>query len=297
MTGNLRFYEFDRFDPFCWGVANAPEGAGEDAVGDDGYLRFGNLSVDMSFSLGDPQNTTVFRLNDGALSFDLANSVARPNALVRRFPVRLANLIATPDPKLASPPQGAGSAAAATPESMGFVSVSAPIDQGLLTQPWYGLNYTIDLGTLGALAGSASIALSVLAAWSPGPAGSVPSVYVGVKLPGTREAFGVSLPLQGILKLGFRSIEFLVDNEVGKPRTYTLRLRDFALRLLGLSFPPGHNDIVLFGNPDQSAADKVGWYAAYSKEDESSPSNLQAPRNPRRAIARARALPRPGDAA
>ena len=53
---------------------------------------------------------------------------------------------------------------------------------------------------------------------------------------------------------------------LGAPRTYTLRLRDFALRLLGLSFPSGHNDIVLFGNPDQGSTDKVGWYAAYSRE-------------------------------
>ncbi len=281
MTGNLRFYEPPLFDPFCWGP---------DESGADGYLRFGNLSVDMQFALGDPVNTTVFRLNDGALSFDLANSVARPNSLARRFPVRLANLITTPDPRLAQPSDTDPSGTPSTPESMGFVSVTAPIDQGALTQPWYGLNYTIDLGTLGALAGSASIALSVVSAWSPGPAGSVPAVYVGVKLPGTREAFGVSLPLQGILKLGFRSIEFLVDNVDGQPRTYTLRLRDFALRLLGLSFPPGHNDIVLFGNPDQSSGDKVGWYAAYSQD--SKPAGNHTPAT-RAAVTRARALARP----
>ncbi|QDX26144.1 hemagglutinin protein [Sphingomonas suaedae] len=257
MAGNLRFYEPPLFDPFCWG---------EGADGIDGYLRFGNLSIDMAFELGDPVNTTVFRLNDGALSFDLSNSVARPDSLARRFPVRLTNLITTPDPRLAQPIDTDPGGAALMPQDMGFISVTAPIDQGLLSAPWYGLNYTIDLGTLGALAGSASIALSVLAAWSPGPGGQEPNVYVGVKLPGTREAFGVNLPLQGILKLGFRSIEFLVDNTDGEPRTYTLRLRDFALRLLGLSFPPGHNDIVLFGNPDQGSTDKVGWYAAYSQE-------------------------------
>lgn len=280
MSGNLRFYEPPRFDPFCWGP---------DDSGADGYLRFGNLSIDMQFDLGDPANTTVFRLNDGALSFDLANSVARPNSLARRFPVRLARLVTTPDPRLTAPGDAAPSDVPLTPDAMGFVSVTAPIDQGTLTQPWYGLDYTIDLGTLGALAGSASIALSVLAAWSAGPGGSEPAVYVGVKLPGTREALGVSLPLQGILKLGFRSIEFLVD-DASQGRTYTLRLRDFALRLLGLSFPPGHNDIVLFGNPDQTSGDKVGWYAAYSADTAAGGSR---PAAARAAVARARRLARP----
>jgi hypothetical protein len=43
-------------------------------------------------------------------------------------------------------------------------------------------------------------------------------------------------------------------------------MRDFALRLLGLAFPPGHNDVILFGNPDQSGSSKVGWYMAYASD-------------------------------
>ena len=45
-------------------------------------------------------------------------------------------------------------------------------------------------------------------------------------------------------------------------------MRDFALRLLGLAFPPGHNDVVLFGNPDQSGSSKVGWYLAYASDED-----------------------------
>jgi hypothetical protein len=264
ITGNLRFYEPENFDPFCWGPT----------ADTDGYLRFGNLAVGMTFSLGDPAGTTAFVLQDGNLSFDLANSVARPDALVSRFPVRLARLIATPDPKLAAPgPTPPVPVEPQTPSDMGFVSVSVPLDQSLMAQPWYGLSYMIDLGTLGALAGSTGISLEVLAAWTPAATGDAPAIYFGVKLPGTKDAFGVSLPLQGIIKLGFRSIEFMVDNEEGQPRTYTLRLRDFALRLLSLSFPPGHNDIYLFGNPNQTAGTKVGWYAAYAAEGDKKKSN------------------------
>lgn len=252
LAGNLRFYEPAGFDPFCWGV---------DAAGTDGYLRFGGLGVGMTFALGDPAGTIRFTLKDGNLSFDPANSAPRPESLVRRFPIRLNGLIAMPDPALAPgqppPPQ--------TPADLGYVSVTAPIDQSVLTQPWYGLDYTVDLGSLGALAGSKALALQILVAWSQGAEGAGPMVYLGVRLPGAKGVLGVNLPLQGVVTMGFRAVEFLVDNPAENgPRSYTVRLRDFALRLLGLAFPPGHNDVVLFGNPDQSGASKVGWYLAYA---------------------------------
>ncbi|HWL35345.1 MAG TPA: hypothetical protein VNQ77_04060 [Frankiaceae bacterium] len=252
LSGNLRFYEPAGFDPFCWG----PPLAG----GHDSYLRFGNLAIGMTFALGDPANTTVFTLKDGNLSFDQANSVARPGSLVARFPIRLSGLVATADPVLspAAPPQ--------TPADLGYVGVTAPLEQSALSQPWYGLDYTIDLGTLGALAGSKALAVQVLVAWSPGKDGGDPSVAMGVKLPGAKDVLGVSLPLQGVVKMGFKGIEFLVDDTPGVERSYTVRMRDFALRLLGLAFPPGHNDVILFGNPDQSGSSKVGWYMAYASD-------------------------------
>lgn len=251
MAGNLRFYEPEGFDPFCWG---------DSVLGESSWLRFGNLGIAMSFLLGDPANTTVFALQDGNLSFDAANSVPRAGSLVARFPIRLSGLLATADPVLSpgAPPQ--------SPADLGFVSVTAPIEQSTLAQPWYGLDYTIDLGTLGALAGSKALAIQVLVAWSPGAEGDDPSVYMGVKLPGAKDVLGVSLPLQGVVRMGFKGIELLVDNQPGAERTYTLRMRDFALRLLGLAFPPGHNDVILFGNPDQSGSSKVGWYMAYASD-------------------------------
>lgn len=252
MGGNLRFHEPEKFDPFCWG---------KDAADVDGYLRFGGLAVVMSFDLGDPAGTTRFSLRDGDLSFDAANSTARADSLASRFPIQLRGLIATADPTLATgdppPPQ--------TPADLGYVSVLAPLDQSPLTQPWYGLDYAVDLGTLGALAGSQALTLHVLAAWSPGGPDTDPGLYLGVRLPGADGLLGVNLPLEGVVKVGFKSVEFLVAGEPGE-RTYTLRLRDFALRLLGLSFPPGHNDMILFGNPDQSGPSKVGWYLAYASD-------------------------------
>lgn len=258
LAGNLRFYEPPNFDPFCWGATAAGEA--------DGYLRFGNLGIAMSFSLGDPANPT-FRLLDGNLSFDTANSKARADALVSKFPIRLAGLVATPDPVLSpgAPPQ--------SPADLGYTSVTAPLDQAKLSQPWYGLDYTIELGTLGALSGNKAIAIGLLVAWSPGVTGTEPSVYLGVRLPGAKDVIGVSLPLQGVLKLGFKGIEMQVDNDVAKGRTYTLVMRDFALRLLGLAFPPGYNDVILFGVPNQTGDPKIGWYMAYASDsDKKSPT-------------------------
>jgi hypothetical protein len=258
LAGNLRFYEPPNFDPFCWGATMAGEA--------DGYLRFGNLGIAMSFSLGDPTNPT-FRLLDGNLSFDTANSEARADALVSKFPIRLAGLVATPDPVLSpgAPPQ--------SPADLGYTSVTAPLDQAKLSQPWYGLDYTIELGTLGALSGNKAIAIGLLVAWSPGVTGTEPSVYVGVKLPGAKDVIGVSLPLQGVVKLGFKGIEMQVDNDVAKGRTYTFVMRDFALRLLGLAFPPGYNDVILFGVPNQTGDPKIGWYMAYASDsDKKSPT-------------------------
>ncbi|MEV0410540.1 hypothetical protein AB0I68_06905 [Streptomyces sp. NPDC050448] len=269
LAGNLRFQEPEKFDPFCWGA---------DAAGKDGYLRFGGLAIAMSFDLGDPAGTTRFTLRDGNLSFDQANSRARAQSLVARFPIRLNGLIATPDPQLATgapaPPQ--------TPADMGYVSVTAPLDQSALTQPWYGLDYTVDLGSLGALTGSKAFAIQVLVAWSPGTADTEPGIYLGVRLPGADGLLGVNLPLQGVVTMGFKSVEFLVAEEPELPRTYTLRLRDFAVRLLGLAFPPGHNDVILFGNPDQGGASKVGWYLAYASGAD--PKRLPPP--PVRAVLR-----------
>lgn len=267
MSGRLRFAEPDSFDPFCWGppaTSDATAFAGidasdgsVDATGSDG-LAFSNYAVTMSFPLSDP-TAVQFAVDDGNVTLDAANSVARTNSLFARFPLRLTALLSTPDPAVTGSP-----ASLYTPGEAGYVSISAPVTQGTLSQPWYGLVYEVDLGTLGALAGSVKVSMKLLAAWSAGGAEDEAALYIGAALPGVERLLGVNLPLQGILDIGFRTLQFktYTDADNGE-RQYILKLRDFALRLFGLSFPPGHNDIALFGNPDQTSNTKLGWYAAY----------------------------------
>ncbi|MEN3161295.1 hemagglutinin protein [Tistrella mobilis] len=281
MAGRLRFAEPEKFDPFCWGPPLTAAGTivdggidlpaetdTSDAASAAG-LAYSNYAVTMSFSLSDPTKVT-FTVQDADLTLNAANSRARPNSLFARFPLRLAGLMGTPDPAVT------GQVSTRTPEAAGFVSISAPLQQAKLTQPWYGLVYEVDLGTLGALAGSVGITVRLLAAWSAGGGDKGnPGIYFGVALPGIENMLGVSLPLQGILDIGFRTIQFTTYEDEQHGRQYLMRLRDFGLHVLGLSFPPGKNDITVFGNPDQTSNTKLGWYAAYDDGKEV-PANKSA---------------------
>lgn len=248
LSGDLLFQEFVPFDVFSYGIA--PQ-TGETPPF-EGRLRFGNLAVAMRFNLGTP-DTQEFSVAENRIHFDLANSQARPDSLAMHFPLTLSGFIAVTD----------GSVRDASPEDQGYVSVVAPIDQLPMTPPWYGLVYTLDLGTLGALAGSVGLAVKVLAAWSPGAYDNQMPVYVGVQLPSAK-TLGLNLPLQGVLRLAFRSFQFATYQDDDDQRGYLLRLRRFALSVLGLSFPPGNADVTLFGDPSAHGASKLGWYAAYT---------------------------------
>jgi hypothetical protein len=278
MAGNLNFYEPPVFDPFSFGTPDDPQGAPTEPEASG--LRFSNLAVSMGFSLGNPSQVT-FGVADQNINFDLANSKPRPNSLVARFPVRLNGLVAIPDPAVTGLPPST-----ATPADRGFVSISAPIAQGVLGTPWYGLVYDIDLGSLGALAGSVGLSVRLLAGWCPAGKEHGEAVFVGIGLPGVKDMLGVDLPLQGVLSLGFRTIQFIATDDVEGRRNYLLRLRDFGIRVLGLAFPPGHNDVTLFGNPNQTSNTKLGWYAAYAKDDDKKAQKRVPPRSRYRTLAR-----------
>ncbi|WP_146187001.1 hypothetical protein [Stenotrophomonas sp. HMWF023] len=241
LQGNLRFREYTAFDIF---------GYGPDMQGNDGYLRFTGLSVRMQFRLSAPTEQ-VFTAFESATTLDPANSVPRAGAVASGFPLRIGGLeIATVGA------DGKG----LTPEQMGFVSIGCPLDQTPMNAPWYGLTYTVDLGSLGALSGSIGMSMTVLAAWSTGP-GDSPPVYVGIRFPSFVPGGG-SLPLQGVLKLGFRGFEFIQYDAGGGVPGFQFWMRRFALSVLCWSFPPGNADLVLFGAPND-AKGSLGWYAAY----------------------------------
>lgn len=262
MGGNLYYYEPAHIDLFSFGAGPEVEETGDVSLSSSA-LRFGGLVVQMEFTMAN--RTPVFSFLTETLSFDMANSKARAKGLYANFPLKVSGFVATIDPELQNPPMPPAETSAQSPESLGYVSITAGLQQSKMLDPWYGLVFDIDLGTLGALAGGAGLTLKILLGWSNGGTREEPAVYVGVRLPGIKDAIGVELPLQGVITLGFRNIEMIVINDakVGT-REYMLRFRNFALKFLSLSFPPGYNDIYLFGAPGQASPTKLGWYAAYS---------------------------------
>lgn len=252
LSGRLAFVELPEFDLFGYGPGEAI----------NGYLSFQGLVVAMSFPMQTPEQQH-FTSGEAGVGFDTGPgaSLARPASLLENFPLRLDGLVAAPDLAPAGqPPQGA------TPESLGFTSIGAPLDQQPLAAPWFGLSLALDMGTLGALSGAIGLKITLLAAWGPEPVAGEPPVYLGIKL-GMSNALNGSLPLQGVLKLGFRNFLFETWRDSDNRLNYLLRMRRFALSVLAWSFPPGNADLMLFGAPG-SPKTSLGWYAAYLKDDD-----------------------------
>lgn len=252
LQGKLRFSELEGFDAFSFGPTLDRDGVQLA----DGYLVFSSASIDMQAPVNAPQDR-VFHFNLEEISFDPAASVARPASFYQRFPMQPAGIVQAP--------------AGQSPRQLGYLPLATPLTQPGLVGPWFGLQYAVDLGTLGALSSAPALVAVILAAWSPG--GSQGQVNVALKLPGVASARSL-LPIEGVLDLGFGSVELTADGATASPPdpAYVLRFRNFYLRLFGWKFPPGQNLIALFGNPDAAsqpaATDRgaLGWYAAYAKE-------------------------------
>lgn len=238
LGGFLRFGDHRTFDMFGYGpTAGDPEA--------DARLRFDDLRVVMRVSPGGKRFARQrFTLSADSVRLDTRRSEPRNHSLIRNFPVTLTGLI---------------SAAEGSPADAGFASVSAPLEQSPLSGPWWALTYRLDLGTMGALAGSTGLSLMLAAAWGPGSAPEDRPVYCGLQLPA-----GLQWSLQGVLKLGFRSFQFQTGPAGNGRLSYVLRLRRYALQVLGLSLTPGNADVALFGDADSRV---VGWYAAYDNDD------------------------------
>lgn len=249
LAGNQRFAYLSDFDLYSYGPKETGNGT------KDGFLRFTGLPITMSFPRANPAQQT-FIVSEGSLSYDRVNSLIRSNSLADSFPLSVSGLVSSPNlAKEGDPPTGQ------TPEDMGYTSISCPLDQVPMTPPWCGVVFDLDLGTLGALAGSIGLRVSLLAAWQAGQSADDLPKYLGLRLPNS-PAFGGSLPIQGVLKIGFRSFEFTTYPVDPDTIGYILTLRRFALSVLFWSFPPGNTDLRIFGNPTNPGS-SVGWYLAY----------------------------------
>ncbi|HVT10717.1 MAG TPA: hypothetical protein VHE55_00490 [Fimbriimonadaceae bacterium] len=246
VLGGALFFEALPFDAFSFG----PEPF---AVMSTDSLRFTNLLVHMDFL---PSAPAQFHFDAASMAFDLSQSVARSGSLYRHFPLKFTGLV----------PGSPGS----SPGDMGYISVQSPLPQAKMADPWFALTFDLDLGTLGALAGDAGWTVNLLAAWTPRKGQRL--TYIGLQLPGSKSA-RPEIPIEGVLKLSFSGIEFTVGDDAGS--AYILHFRNMALRVLTLSFPPGQNEIALFGDPSGGASGALGWYAAYAKDEDEKPDPIK----------------------
>ena len=247
LTGSLSFKALKDFDIFSFGASD----------GGSGGLAYTNLSVDMSFPPDSPNHKT-FAFDAQTIAFNTAASVARPASLYPRFPLKLSGLTQA--------------ATGQTPATLNFMPVDSPLTGSQLAPPWFGLVFDLNLGTLGALAGQAGFIAALLLGWQPNTA--KPAIYIGLQIPGAKGGKR-EISLEGIIKLTFGDLRFVVAG----PGAYILQLRNIALSVLSVSFPPGQTDLLLFGDPSGQDNSTLGWYAAYKKADQGGgqqPSN-QAP--------------------
>lgn len=265
--GLLDFARLPGFDLFSFGR--------EDGATQPSGLSFANLALSMVFDPGVPDSET-FMFDASQISFDLAGSVARAESLFSHFPLTLASFTEAKSGD--------------TPPDLGYMGVQSPLNQSTLVYPWYALNFDLNLGTIGALAGQAGFVVSLTAAWSPSQRGY--SVFTGLGLPGSNGGKR-EISIEGVLKITFKTIALLVDTSASKA-SYILLLYTVGLKFLSKSFPPtGQINLVLFGDPDSGAENtSLGWYVAYAKPGTATkPRSGQALLTLQAAQAQARQLP------
>jgi hypothetical protein len=215
-------------------------------------LACSNLAVDLEYEPGE-RGKDSYAFDATKLVLDAAQSVARDGGVFHAFPLTLSGFVH-------AEPGAAGSAAGASPSSLGFLGVEVPgLPQGSIAAPWFGIVADLGLGSAGALAAQAGFKASLLAAWAPGGGGQA-NVAVGLKLPGTGSG-GKLLSLESVLKLKVGGTAL-----VREPDAYVLALERIALSLLTLTFPPGGQvDALLFADPTGQDHTTLGWYAGYAK--------------------------------
>lgn len=229
LSGELSFLPCEDCDLFSYGSQENEERG----------LRFDGFKIELKQREG---KEAILRPLYNALSF--RESPPRDDSFCRRFPVKISRLIAGEDKD--------------SPDAAGYSAIDTPIGQSTLTKPWFGLLFRLPLGTLGGLGDSSPFDLELLVAWS---AGETPGFYVGVKLPDILRGGG--LDLQGLLKLGFKTVTLNVAKTEGVTR-YSFLLKSFAVKILWASFPSGSADIRIVSD---DGGRRLGWYAVYREEE------------------------------
>lgn len=241
LKGMLRFKALPDFDSFSFG----------DGEGFSGGLSFANLNIRMDYELDSHTNESfnrVFTFDAQNPVIDMSASKARPESLFSHFPLKFSRFV-----------QGKPGS---TPSGQGYMACATPVGESGLMYPWFGIEYELNLGTIGALASSVGFVATLLTAWSYG---SGYPVFTGLKIPGVSPQ-SLSFTIEGVIGISIDDFRFTTDKTADGHTAYTLLFSNLGLRILGVKLPPSaYIDLVLFGNPDPGRRTaSLGWYAAYN---------------------------------
>lgn len=228
--GTLSFAHIQGADLFSYGYedGNLPEKG-------DGGLRFEGLEL--------TGQGEVWKMDYAGMQLRPFDSTPRQGSFAAGFPIRPVSI----------------SRYTVSAEELGYTSITVPLQQGKLADEWYGLLFEVPLGTLGGLAPEGQLILSLMLGWSSVADGNKAPLFAGVK------QWQTSLNLQGVFTIGFTSISITVEEKETGCR-YNIVFNQFGLHVLGTTFPPGANKLILFADEQGR---KLGWYAAYQSEEES----------------------------
>jgi len=224
-------------------------------------LRFSGLAIDMAFNTLCPTQRD-FSFDATKIAFDVAQSTPRAGSLFVDFALQINGLAIGSGAK---PPVDEG--------YLGIITEGFRLS-GVASDPettWYGLDFRLDMGSPGELAGKAGLSSDLMLAWSPGSAAGSYSyqAQVAIKLPGTGGGAKL-ISLESVMKLSIGNIQMcFIPNEDPSKSSFLLLLTDIALKFLGmLKLPPnGSTSFYLFGNPEaKGQPGKLGWYAAYNQD-------------------------------
>ena len=232
-------------------------------------LNFDGLGLQIT--IPSPGATPVLELVEREIAFTTSASHARDHSLFKSFQLELLGL-------LSGDAAAADSAQKSDPASLGYLTAVTRYNlRGVSAGAWHGLNFKLNLGTPGALAGKVKLDSSLLVAWADdsGADATTYSAFVGVELPGAGTG-GDLFSLQTVIKLSIGLIELLyVPPTAGPPPNpggFLLVLNQIALKLLGLlKIPPsGNTAFLLFGDPQAAGASGLGWFAIYNRAKQAS---------------------------
>lgn len=228
-------------------------------------LNFANFGLRISSQVDAPQSSSVLELVETELSFNSASSHARDKSLFRSFQLELLSLVSG----------DAGAEKKTTPASLGYLTAVTQYGlRGIGGGRWHGLNFKLNLGTPGALAGKVNLDSSLLLAWADdsGSASGTSDVdaMVGIQLPGAGGG-GELFSLQTVLKLSVGLVQlFYAQPSQSSTGGFLLAMNQIALKFLGLlQLPPsGNTAFMLFGDPKAGESSGLGWFAVYNKAKE-----------------------------